>query len=124
MKYLTIAAVATILLAFTACGSNDQEADTHMESNTHMEENMHSDDQSMYSDQTADLKSEKRWVRTVPIDVNAIDENGDGYVYQDHMDWNVIADEEGRCPECGMYLKKTSIEDTKANLRENGFKVK
>jgi len=58
------------------------------------------------------------------IDVESIDANGDGKVFQDMMDWNVISDEDGRCPLCGMFLKEVTIEQAKKNLKENGFEYK
>ena len=58
------------------------------------------------------------------IDLLAIDENGDGKVFQDQMCWNVISDESGECPQCGMILKEVSLEDTKINLEDNGYEVK
>ncbi len=63
-------------------------------------------------------------IRKGIIDVEAIDKNGDGKVYQDPMDWNVISDKEGRCPVCGMYLKEVTIEEAKKNLKEHGFEYK
>jgi hypothetical protein len=39
------------------------------------------------------------------------------------MDWNVIADEEGRCPKCGMRLKKVPVVEATENLRKFGFTV-
>ena len=63
-------------------------------------------------------------IREGTIDLAAIDENKDGKVYQDMMDWNVISDEEGRCPVCGMYLKEVTLDQAKKNLIENGYKVK
>jgi len=62
-------------------------------------------------------------VREGTIDLAAIDENGDGKVYQDQMCWNVVSDGSGECPQCGMKLKEVSLEEAKANLEENGFKV-
>ena len=58
------------------------------------------------------------------IDVESIDKNKDGKVYQDMMDWNVISDEPGECPLCGMTLKEVSIDEAKKNLKENGFEYK
>ena len=58
------------------------------------------------------------------IDVEAIDKNKDGKVFQDPMDWNVISDEDGRCPLCGMFLKKVTIDEAKMNLKMNGFEYK
>lgn len=58
------------------------------------------------------------------IDLVAIDANGDGMVYQDQMCWNVISDEPGECPQCGMTLKEVSLETAKANLEKNDYEVK
>ena len=63
-------------------------------------------------------------VREEPIDLKAIDENGDGKVFQDMMDWNVISDKAGECPLCGMKLKEVSLNEAKVNLISNGFEVK
>jgi len=63
-------------------------------------------------------------IRKGVIDVKSIDENNDGYVYQDMMDWNVISDEAGKCPVCGMKLKKVSIEDAEKNLTSHNFQIK
>ncbi len=62
-------------------------------------------------------------VRKGIINVEAIDQNGDGKVYQDMMDWNVISDVAGDCPVCGMHLKEITVEDAKNNLIKNGYKV-
>ena len=58
------------------------------------------------------------------INIKAIDKNGDGKVYECPMDWNVISDEKGRCPVCNMFLKEYTIDETKINLKENGFEYK
>jgi hypothetical protein len=63
-------------------------------------------------------------IREGIIDVEEIDLNGDGKVFQDPMDWNVISDEDGRCPVCGMFLKEVTIDEAKKNLVENGYKYK
>ncbi len=63
-------------------------------------------------------------VRKGVIDVESIDKNKDGKVFQDIMDWNVISDKPGRCPICNMKLKEFTIEEAKQNLIDNGFKVK
>jgi len=70
------------------------------------------------------MKDMSSIVRKGVIDLNAIDENGDGKVYQDVMDWNVISDEPGMCPQCGMELKEVTLDKAKGNLEKNGFKVK
>ena len=63
-------------------------------------------------------------IRNEPIDVYSIDINKDGKVFQDMMDWNVISDDPGKCPLCGMTLKEVSIDAVKKNLIDNGFAVK
>jgi len=62
-------------------------------------------------------------VRTGVIDLQMIDLNKDGKVYQDPMDWNVISDESGKCPLCKMTLTEVSIEQAKENCIRNGFNV-
>lgn len=63
-------------------------------------------------------------VRSGTIDVKAIDVNGNGKVYECPMDWNVIGDEDGRCPVCNMFLNEYTIEKTNKNLMEHGFEHK
>jgi len=63
-------------------------------------------------------------IREGEIDLVAIDVNEDGMVYQDQMCWNVISDEAGKCPQCGMTLKEVSLEKAKENLLKNDIKVK
>ncbi|MFN3695006.1 MAG: efflux RND transporter periplasmic adaptor subunit, partial [Ignavibacterium sp.] len=58
------------------------------------------------------------------IDVEAIDKNKDGKLWECPMDWNVISDESGRCPLCNMKLKEYSITEVKNNLEKNGFEYK
>jgi Cu(I)/Ag(I) efflux system membrane fusion protein/cobalt-zinc-cadmium efflux system membrane fusion protein len=58
------------------------------------------------------------------IDLMMIDENKDGMVYQDPMDWNVISDEPGKCPLCKMELKEVSLEKAKENLLKHNYQVK
>lgn len=64
------------------------------------------------------------WIRKGEINLQTIDKNKDGKVFQDQMDWNVISDEAGECPLCGMNLKEVSIEKAKENLVKHNFKVK
>ncbi len=63
-------------------------------------------------------------VRMGIIDVKSIDKNKDGKVYQDMMDWNVISDKPGKCPNCGMTLKEVTVTKAIHNLKKHGFKVK
>lgn len=63
-------------------------------------------------------------VRKGVIDLQSIDKNKDGKVFQDPMDCNVISDKAGKCPLCKMTLKEVTIKKAKENLKKNGFKVK
>jgi hypothetical protein len=101
-RLITLLPFFVMLVFLSACGSEDKPAQEV---------------------QQKDLPSKEGWVREEPIEVKSIDVDGDGYVYQDHMNWNVIADEEGKCPECGMFLKKVSVGEAEKNLRDNGFEV-
>ena len=68
--------------------------------------------------------SENSIVREGEINLTAIDANKNGKVYQDQMCWNVISDEPGECPQCGMILKEVSLEKAKENLIKHDYKVK
>lgn len=63
-------------------------------------------------------------IRKGVIDLNAIDKNKDGKVFQDQMDWNVISDTPGRCPICKMPLTEVTLDVAKKNLKDVGLKVK
>ena len=78
--------------------------------------NMHHQMKSQGNDETS-------IVREGDIDIDTIDKNKDGKVFQDQMDWNVIADEAGECPLCGMNLKEVTLEKAKENLVKHNFKV-
>ncbi len=69
----------------------------------------------------SDKKLESELIRKGVIDLKAIDKNGDGKLYQDIMDWNVISDKPATCPICGMKLREFSIEQVKKNLKDHGF---
>jgi Cu(I)/Ag(I) efflux system membrane fusion protein/cobalt-zinc-cadmium efflux system membrane fusion protein len=58
------------------------------------------------------------------IDVESIDINKDGKLWECPMDWNVLLDELGRCPLCNMKLKEYTIEDVKVNLEKHGYEYK
>ena len=63
-------------------------------------------------------------VREGVIDLQKIDKNKDGKVFQDMMDYNVISDKAGKCPLCGMKLKEVSLKKAKETLLKSGYKVK
>ena len=91
--------------------SNDDMSDMNMDEST-----------GDYNKETEEVKSPL--IRKGTIDLEAIDENKDGKLYQDIMDWNVISDEPGSCPVCGMKLREFTIDEVKANLNEHGFEYK
>ena len=110
---------AVILLSaflFTFCGDEKETEEVYEEMGEDTEMEMGMDE--------SDLNADEAWVREGEIDLASIDENGDGMVYQDPMDWNVIADEPGVCPECGMDLEEVTLEEARENLVENDYKVK
>lgn len=72
----------------------------------------------------SESKVESSIVREGEIDLAAIDQNKDDKVFQDQMCWNVISDEAGECPQCGMTLKEVSLEKAKENLLKHDYKVK
>jgi hypothetical protein len=80
--------------------------------------------QDMNDSTKTEMMYENSIVREGVIDLQAIDKNGDGKVFQDVMDWNVISDEAGKCPLCGMKLKEVSLEKAEKNLIENDFILK
>ena len=119
MKPLVAVLVVVPLLGLvSACGSGD---DQDVQGKAHDAEAQ--GDAHMMTKENKELPSSNAWVRPEPIDVRALDLNGDGFVYQDPMDWNVIADEEGRCPVCGMFLKKVTIAEATQHLHKFGFEV-
>lgn len=72
--------------------------------------------------QTTELQSLDEWIRPTPVkSVADFDENHDGYVYNDNMCWNVIADIPGKCPKCGMKMKEVTIADAEAKLKKHGM---
>ena len=116
-------AIATffILIAATSFAQEQPQKNTdtkhqHMEGHMHQHKGM-----DMQEGEKADSKS---IVREGEIDLAAIDGNEDGKVYQDQMCWNVLSDEKGECPLCGMILKEVTLEDAEKNLVENGFETK
>jgi membrane fusion protein, copper/silver efflux system len=100
-----LAGSLTILTIFVSCGQDHK----------------NSDHQSMNMDKK---QIDSTIIHIRVIDLQSIDQNKDGMVYQDPMDWNVISDEAGRCPICKMKLKEVTLEEAKMNLINNGFKIK
>jgi len=79
---------------------------------------------SITSEKDTSVMKDTSIVRKGVIDLRAIDKNKEGKVFQDSMHLNVISDEPGKCPLCGMKLKEVSLDNAKENLIKLGFKVK
>lgn len=94
----------------SASGDSTKKMDMHNHSNMKMEKQKSAESVSI--------------VREGKIDLKAIDMNKDGKVFQCPMDWNVISDAAGKCPECKMKLKEVSLKEAKKNLLDNDYKVK
>lgn len=58
------------------------------------------------------------------IDVESLDKNKDGKLFECPMDWNVISDSPGNCPVCNMKLKEYTLNQVKENLQKHGYKYK
>ncbi|RKY98840.1 MAG: hypothetical protein DRQ13_03110 [Ignavibacteriae bacterium] len=138
---LVLAISITMLIATGIAFAQDHDSKDHkhsedkkdMSSSTEMDstkmdmskDHMNMDHDKMINhDSEGMMKENNSIVREGVIDLKAIDENGDGKVYQDQMCWNVVSDESGECPQCGMKLKEITLDKAKANLEKNGFKVK
>jgi len=117
-QFILLGTLAFVLAIFVACGSDSGNSHSQIQQGT-----MQGDEPMQAKEMSMQTKSSKDWIRTEPIDLKTLDMNHDGYVFQDQMDWNVIADEEGKCPQCGMVLKKVTIDEAAKNLKDNGYRI-
>ncbi|OGU68331.1 MAG: hypothetical protein A2W30_07175 [Ignavibacteria bacterium RBG_16_36_9] len=126
MKTKTYLSFIVIVFLFASSSSFAQDSTHGKHSHKHdMEMKKDTTDTEMKQD-TSQQKADElqaQIVREGEIDLQSIDKNKDGKVFQDQMDWNVISDEPGECPLCGMTLKECTLQDAKANLVKHGFKV-
>lgn len=113
--------LTTVLIAFTllavisiSCSEQKEEVSEKMEMKAEKQMSEHSIGEAP----TSDL------VRLGTIDVESLDLNKDGKIYECPMDWNVLNDTHGDCPVCGMDMKEYSLEDIKANLNKYGYEYK
>jgi membrane fusion protein, copper/silver efflux system len=125
--------VFVLALSFTAFSFSQEKTDSTMNHNNMkmMEhKNMMNYTMQMQNDSDKVMKMDTSKtvkdsiVREGIIDLKTIDKNKDGKVFQDMMDYNVISDEPGTCPLCGMTLKEVSLKKAKETLLKSGFKVK
>jgi len=114
-----------VLTMFTALSFAQQDSSTKtMDMNIHKMEMMKDSTHQMKSSEEMSNEKDSSIVHSGVIDLESIDKNKDGKVYQDMMDFNVISDMPGKCPLCGMKLKEVSLEKAKDILIKNNFKVK
>ena len=107
----------------SCCSDKDDISNIRVEDASAMQDSTHSKDKHKGHMHSSTNEKKSSIVHEGTIDLSAIDENGDGKVYQDQMCWNVVSDEAGECPQCGMKLKEVSLEDAKKNLEANGYDV-
>jgi major membrane immunogen (membrane-anchored lipoprotein) len=55
-------------------------------------------------------------IRDKNVNIDSLDQDKDGNLYQCEMDYNVISDKPGTCPKCGMKLVKVSTAEAKKNF--------
>jgi hypothetical protein len=107
----------------SCCSDKDDFSKIRVEDASAMQDSTHSNDKHKGHMHSSTKENNSSIVHEGTIDLASIDENGDGKVYQDQMCWNVVSDESGDCPKCGMKLKEVSLDKAKANLEKNGFEV-
>jgi hypothetical protein len=124
IKITTVSVVFIYILLIASCSQENHNIDDHNKMNAdhnHTKEHVQ-EDQGMHK-QTDDESKMTSIIHQGEIDLVAIDENNDGKIYQDQMCWNVLSDEPGECPKCGMTLKEVTLEEAQNNLEENKYKV-
>jgi Cu(I)/Ag(I) efflux system membrane fusion protein/cobalt-zinc-cadmium efflux system membrane fusion protein len=109
--------------------SNLKAAINQFQTSTGNEKQQMKDEKRETRDEKPEMKTEEHdhsssIVHEGVIDVESIDKNKDGKLWECPMDWNVISDESGRCPLCNMKLKEFSIDEVKSNLDKYGFDYK
>jgi hypothetical protein len=108
----------------SCCSDKDDFSTIRVEDASAMQDSTHSKDKHKGHMHSSSKEKKSSIVHEGTLDLAQIDENGDGKVYQDQMCWNVISDEAGDCPQCGMKLKEVTLKEAKKNLEENGYKAK
>ena len=90
-------------------------------SNNHKEMSHENAHQNHEHEMKAAESADSELAREGVIDVESIDKNNDGNLYECPMDWNVLSDKTGECPVCGMNLKEFTIIEVKNNLDKYGY---
>ena len=76
------------------------------------------------SDKSMDCKKEADSKSASDINVDEVDEidkNKDGKVFIDDMCKDVVKDEPGDCPKCGMKLKEATLEEAKKFIEKDNM---
>lgn len=108
MKIMKVFGVLIFVVIISSCSQNEQ--------TPKVEEDV--------EQVTEKVESESELIRKGLIDVEAIDHNHDGNIHECPMDWNVLSDEAGSCPTCGMDLREYTIAEVKTNLKKYGYEFK
>lgn len=114
MKLLSRLFYIVTLIVLVSCSEQKQEVVEEVEVKADKKISEHSIGEAP----TSDL------VRLGIIDVESLDGNKDGKIYECPMDWNVLNDAHGDCPVCGMDMKEYSLADIKSNLDKYGYEYK
>ena len=107
----------------SCCSDKDDFSKIRVEDASVMQDSTHSDNKHKGHMHSSMKEKKSSIVHEGTLDLASIDENSDGKGFQDQMCWNVVSDEAGDCPKCGMILKEVSLEKAKANLEKNGYDV-
>jgi hypothetical protein len=108
----------------SCCSDKDDFSKIRVEDASAMQDSTHSKNKHKGHMHSSTKVEKSSIVHEGTIDLAAIDANSDGKVFQDQMCWNVISDEAGECPQCGMILKEVTLEKAKKNLEVNDFDAK
>ncbi|MBI5476212.1 MAG: hypothetical protein HY964_05680, partial [Ignavibacteriales bacterium] len=110
-KYFAILFILSTVLASHSLAQHKHNSDTTKTDVKKMNccKNMSNSDQEMKSEKTEMNEQDK-------IDLEKIDKNKDGKVFQCPMCADQLADEPGKCSKCEMDLKEISIEDAQKAL--------
>lgn len=71
------------------------------------------------SEKSMDCKKGAETTTVTQINVGEVDKNKDGKVFIDGMCKDVVKDEPGNCPKCGMELKEVTIDEAKKFIEKD-----
>ncbi|GBD87813.1 YHS domain protein [bacterium BMS3Abin03] len=122
---LTISLTVFIVTSISLAQEHDKKEQNHGNVNGQLMNHKMMDNKSISdSTETGKMSETESIVRNGVIDLQAIDENKDGKVYQCPMNANVLSDTPAKDPKCGMVLEELSLNQAADNLVKRGFQVK